>query len=165
MMQPAGSDFALFKHVLHLLVICLSDLSAGTMQLSDVAGINRQPSFKEFTQFLETMEVYGTGYSEDVDYFKYNIRNTETHTQAMIKQLERVIQCYNLAITSLDKQRDSVLDQMPTYKHHFMCLLSFQRAIFQKLMNIQKKKTENLDNDYLIKPEGHLVLVTCGHRG
>lgn len=122
-MQPAGNDFALFKQVIHLLVICLSDLSAGTMQFSDVAGINRQPSFKEFTQFLETMEVYGTGYSEDVDYFKYNVRNTETHTGAMIKQLERVTQCYNIAITSLENQRDSILDQMPTYKNHFLCLL------------------------------------------
>ena len=122
-MQPAGNDFALFKQVIHLLVICLSDLSAGTMQFSDVAGINRQPSFKEFTQFLETMEVYGTGYSEDVDYFKYNVRNTETHTGAMIKQLERVTQCYNIAITSLENQHDSILDQMPTYKNHFLCLL------------------------------------------
>ena len=122
-MQPAGNDFTLFKQVIHLLVICLSDLSAGTMQFSDVAGINRQPSFKEFTQFLETMEVYGTGYSEDVDYFKYNVRNTETHTGAMIKQLERVTQCYNIAITSLENQHDSILDQMPTYKNHFLCLL------------------------------------------
>ena len=30
-MQPAGSDFNLFKNVLHLLVICLSDLNAGTI--------------------------------------------------------------------------------------------------------------------------------------
>ena len=40
-MQPAGSDFNLFKNVLHLLVICLSDLNAGTIQFSDVIGINR----------------------------------------------------------------------------------------------------------------------------
>jgi hypothetical protein len=69
------------------------------------------------------MEVYGAGYSDDVDYFRYNVRNTETHAGAMIKQLERVVQCYDLSITALDKQRDSVLDQMPTYKNHFLCLL------------------------------------------
>jgi len=80
-----GQEFSLLKHMIHLLVICLSDLSAGTMQFSDVAGINRQPSFKEFTLFLQTMEVYGAGYSDDVDYFKYNVRNGETHTQAMVK--------------------------------------------------------------------------------
>ena len=109
-MQPAGSDFALFKNVLHLLVICLSDLTAGTIQFSDVIGINRQPSFKEFMLFLQTIEVYGAGYTDDVDYFRYNKRNTETHTDEMIKQLERVVQCYDLAITALDAQRDSMLD-------------------------------------------------------
>ena len=66
--------------------------------------------------FLQTVEVYGAGYTDDVDYFRYNRRNTETHTDAMVSQLERVVQCYDLAITALDSQRDSVLDQMPTYK-------------------------------------------------
>jgi len=31
------------------------------------------------------MEVYGAGYSDDVDYFRYNVRNTETHAGAMVK--------------------------------------------------------------------------------
>lgn len=76
---------------MHLLVICLTDLSAGTMHLSDVVGINRQPNFQEFVSFLQTMEVYGAGYADDVDYFKYNRRNSETHTQAMVKQLKKVV--------------------------------------------------------------------------
>jgi len=111
------------------------------------------------------MEVYGSGYSDDVDYFKYNKRNTETHSEAMVKQLKRVVQCYDVAITALDKQRDSVLTQMPTYKSHFLQFLAFQRAIFRKMLNVQLRKSETLDNDYFVKPEGHLVLVTCGHRG
>ena len=57
------------------------------MTFSDVLGINRQPSFKDFCNYLQTMEIYGAGYSDDVDYFKYNKRNTETHTGAMISQL------------------------------------------------------------------------------
>ncbi len=47
-MQPAGKEFALFKNVIHLLVICLTDLNAGTINFSDVLGINRQPNFREF---------------------------------------------------------------------------------------------------------------------
>lgn len=31
------------------------------------------------------MEVYGAGYADDVDYFKYNKRNSETHSEAMAK--------------------------------------------------------------------------------
>jgi len=57
------------------------------MTFSDVLGINRQPEFKDFVLFLQTLEVYGAGYSDDVDYFKYNKRNNETHTDAMVKQL------------------------------------------------------------------------------
>ena len=51
------------------------------------------------------------------------------------------------------------------YKTHYLQLLSFQRAIFRKLLQIQLRKTETVENDYHVKPEGHLVLVTCGHRG
>lgn len=41
-----------FYDLVHLLVIVLSDLSAGTMLLSDVLGINRKPSFDDFKLFL-----------------------------------------------------------------------------------------------------------------
>ena len=66
---------------------------------------------------------------------------------------------------ALDKQRDSVLSQMPTVKTHFLQFLAFQRGIFRKLLHVQLRKVELLENDYYVKPEGHLVLVTCGHRG
>ena len=72
---------------MHLIVICLADLQAGTISLSDVLGVNRQPSFADFCNFLQTLEVYGAGYSDDVDYFKYNLRNTQTHTEAAVLQL------------------------------------------------------------------------------
>jgi len=164
-MPTAGKDFTLFKNVIHVLAICLQDLSAGTIALSDVIGVNRQPSFREFVQFLQTMEVYGAGYSDDVDIFKYNKRNSETHKEAMAKQLKQILQCYDLVIMALDKQRDSMLSQIPTYKTHFLQLLSFQRSIFRRLHTIQLNKAESLENDFYVKPEGHLVLVTCGHRG
>ena len=44
-------------------------------------------------------------------------------------------------------------------------MLKFQRSIFCRLLAAQKAKNETLENDHLVKPEGHLVLVTCGHRG
>mgnify|MGYP001190022623 CR=1 FL=1 len=56
------------------------------------------------------MEVYGAGYADDVDYFKYNKRNNETHTDAMVKQLRKVVQCYELVITALENQSGSVLE-------------------------------------------------------
>ena len=43
-------------------------------------GVRRQPVFKEFVNFLQMMEVYGGGYNDDVDYFRYNIRQDKTHS-------------------------------------------------------------------------------------
>ena len=76
------------------------------------------------------MEVYGSGYSDDVDYFKYNRRNTETHTESMVKQLQRVVQCYDLAIFSIDQQKEA----SEVVKKHFLCLLNYQRSVFRKLL-------------------------------
>ena len=73
-----------FYDIIHLLVIVLSDLSAGTMLLSDVLGINRKPSFDEFILFLKTLEVYGAGYADDIHHTNYKLRETESHTQAAI---------------------------------------------------------------------------------
>ena len=62
------------------------------------------------------MEVYGCGYQDDVDYLKYSKRSSQTHSQAMIIELERLVQLYNLLLISLDKmKRDSALGSLPTY--------------------------------------------------
>ena len=63
------------------------------------------------------MEIYGGGYNDDVDYFKYNMRNDATHTHSMIEQLEHVIHCYDLALTSIEMQkRDTMLGSVTVYK-------------------------------------------------
>ena len=58
--------------------------------------------FREFKIFLQMLEVYGSGYGDDVDYFRYNLRNDVTHTQTCIEQLEKIVQCYELALTFID---------------------------------------------------------------
>jgi len=52
--------------------------------MREVLGITRPKSFKEFKTFLQTMEVFGTGYLEDVDYQKYQVRQKQTHQEAVI---------------------------------------------------------------------------------
>ena len=85
---PPSGQSGPFHNVLHLLVVMLSDLNAGPIEFQDVLGVRRQPKFEEFVSFLQMMEIYGGGYSDDVDYIRYNLRNDATHTQAMIEQLE-----------------------------------------------------------------------------
>ena len=50
--QMHGSEFDFFKKLIHLLVMMLGDLTAGTILFSDVVGVNRQPNFEEFVIFL-----------------------------------------------------------------------------------------------------------------
>ena len=95
-------------------MIVLSDLSAGTMRLSDILGIGRKPSFEDFKLYLQTMEVYGSGYEDDVDVTNYKLREVTSHTHATIYELERVIKLYEITLTSFDLQRtNSILGDLP----------------------------------------------------
>ena len=76
-----------FYDLVHVLVIVLSDLSAGTMLMSDVLGINRKPSFADFKLFLQTLEIYGAGYEEDIDVNKYKDRDSQSHSEVAIYEL------------------------------------------------------------------------------
>ena len=51
-LEALGSEGTLFKNIIHLLIICVGDLTAGTMTGIDVFGVNRQPNFQEFVAFL-----------------------------------------------------------------------------------------------------------------
>lgn len=71
------------------------------MIMRDVLGLTRRPEFKEFVTFLQVMEVFGSGYTEDVDYLNYNKRQSQTHKKAMTEQLKWVLRVYELALYCL----------------------------------------------------------------
>ena len=72
------------------------------------------------------MEIYGAGYGDDVDYFRYTRRNTETHKETMVKQLERLIQGYTLAIQIIERHSSAKANiATPMFKSQFLCLLYF----------------------------------------
>ena len=50
--QQTSRDFTPFHNALHMLVIVLSDMTAGTMSFSEIMGVNRMPQFEEFVSFL-----------------------------------------------------------------------------------------------------------------
>jgi len=47
--------------------------------------------------------------------------------------------------------------------------MRFQQKMFHKLLKIQRHRVDSgidsVENDYKRKPEGHLVYLSCGHRG
>ena len=63
-----------FFDILHMLVLMITELQAATVKLRDVIGIIAKPDFKEFQIFLKLGEIYGSGYIDDVDYHKFNLR-------------------------------------------------------------------------------------------
>ena len=93
-----------------MLVIVLADLSAGTMLFSDVLGIGRKPDFADFKLFLKTLEVYGSGYEDDIDVNNYKRREIQSHAEFSAYQLERILKLYEITLDSLNLQKnDSII--------------------------------------------------------
>jgi len=66
--------------MLHLLVVILSELYAGPLNIGYTLGCIKECSFKDFITFLQILEVYGSGYEDDVDLVRYNRINNYTHS-------------------------------------------------------------------------------------
>lgn len=82
----------------------LSDLSAGTMLLSDVLGIIRKPSLPDFKLYLQTLEVYGSGYEDDIDGNNVRRRDVQSHTEDAIVHLDKLLHLYQITLDSLKLQ-------------------------------------------------------------
>ena len=93
-----------FFRVIYPLVLMVSDLSAATSKLREVVGVLKAPKFIEFVLFLQQAEVYGSGYLDDVDYVKFNQRNTMSHREQLVRDLKMVDQVYDLARFALKLQ-------------------------------------------------------------
>jgi hypothetical protein len=96
------------------------------MLLSDVLGINRKPSFDDFRLFLQTLEVYGAGYEDDIDVSNYKRRETQSHSEASIYYLERVIKLYNITILSFELQKEgSIVGKLAEKSNQILDFMKF----------------------------------------
>ena len=81
------------------------------MLLSDVLGINRKPSFDDFRLFLQTLEVYGAGYEDDIDVSNYK---------------RRVIKLYNITILSFELQKEgSIVGKLAEKSNQILDFMKF----------------------------------------
>lgn len=85
--QALSDLFVLF----HQLVISTYDLSAGCLSIDRVIGLQFSHDFHKFVSFLQVLEVYGTGYGDDIHYKLYRVRDKETHVTSTIVALEKVV--------------------------------------------------------------------------
>ena len=85
----------------------------------------KKPEFKDFELFLQLAEVFGGGYQDDVDHGKFNLRNTETHCESMINYLERLIEAYDMTLSSLEQQKteSALIGNLVTHHEEFTRLI------------------------------------------
>ena len=86
--------FAMF----HQIVLVVSDITAGCLQIGRVVGDSRKHSFKKFSNFLQVFEAYGTGYDDDISHRNYKIRDKVSHRLSAIKLLQKVQRIYEITI-------------------------------------------------------------------
>lgn len=60
--------------IFHQLVLVISDLKAGVLDIQRTVGQSRRQDFNRFVSFLEVFELYGLGYDDDID---LNIRSRD----------------------------------------------------------------------------------------
>lgn len=94
-----------FFRALFMLAMMVNDLQVSTVKLREVIGVLAKPTFVEFKIWLSLAEVYGSGYLDDVDYKKFNTRASQTHKEAFIIELERIVTAYDYAVLALDLQK------------------------------------------------------------
>ena len=86
-------------------------MHAGTIEMASVIGISTAPGFDRFKTFLNVLEVYGTGYQDEV----WSFRAEElTHRDRVLKELRLIVHLFELAISALDHSitfRDSFVNR------------------------------------------------------
>lgn len=65
--------------VFHQIVLVLSDLTGGVLDLPMVVGAHRFHNFDNFQCFLQAFEVFGSGYRDDIDKHLYKRIERESH--------------------------------------------------------------------------------------
>ena len=154
----------------------VSDLTAGCLKIDKVVGDSRKHTFQKFESFLQVFEAYGTGYDDDISHRNYKIRDKVSHRQSAIKVLQKTQRIYEIAILQL-KESSNVgsplsLDRYSAanskvLREQILTLFQFQKHCFEELEAIQVRIDDvpDLNADYSTLPQGHLVKMTCGHRG
>lgn len=80
--------------VFHQIVVVLSDLTAGVLDLPRVVDNSHHNTFEHFEAFLQVFECFGMGYSDDIDNYKYKVREKETHRETAISKLKSILRLY-----------------------------------------------------------------------
>ena len=76
----------------------ISDLRAGVINIQRSIGYCHQHRFNDFVEFMQVLEAYGCGYTDDIDSRNYKLRDKQSHRQAAIKNLSDIQKMFEIAI-------------------------------------------------------------------
>ena len=68
-------------------MLTIEDLQAGCMNISKVVSTQWKHSFDQFESFLQVLEVFGSGYTEDITPKKHRLRDKESHRLSAVKSI------------------------------------------------------------------------------
>lgn len=112
------------------------------MNINRVVGVQNKNRFKHFTSFLKVLEVYGTGYLDDIDSKRYRLREKQSHRGVAIKALQDIVTIFKIVLYQLNadnldisQSRYSKLGSS-VMKDQFLLLFKFQKSVFEELLNI-----------------------------
>jgi hypothetical protein len=111
-------------------------MRAGTIEMNATLGYLQEPRFDMFRTFLEVLEVYGTGYQDEVWSFK--LENI-THKDRSIRDLKVVARLFKLAIVSLEKGQnfeEEFFQKNSSVGPHMVHFLAYCANMFEKLVKI-----------------------------
>ncbi len=130
------------------------------------------------------LEVYGSGYGLDTDKNGHKVRVKQTHALDAIQLLTMILDCMSSVISQTKELPiQPVFSGSNTFKASLLSALKFIEGGFRELREIQEQeqqrwliqkeqreketgtKYEEENNDFESIPQGHLVMVGCGHRG
>lgn len=127
--------------VFHQIIIVLTDLTGGVLDLPMVVGKHRYHNFENFISFLQAFEVFGSGYRDDIDKYLYKRIEKESHRQTAIMNLKRIQRLYQISIQQLRTvdflvfARYSRMDSN-VLKEQLITLFQFQNSCFEFLERV-----------------------------
>ena len=83
------------------MVLVLTDLTGGVLDLPMVVGAHRYHNFSHFRSFLQAFEVFGSGYRDDIDRVLYKRIEKESHRQTAIMNLKRIQRLHQISIKQM----------------------------------------------------------------
>lgn len=73
-------------------------MEAGCQRLRTTVGYQYKNSFENFVNFLQVLEVYGSGYDQDIHPKYSRMRDKESHRLTAIKSLQKAIRILKISI-------------------------------------------------------------------